>query len=346
DESGYIEAIGQKAASEAINQAKVEVAEAVKVGSIGEAVANREQAVEVSNQSAESAMGQKAAERNQRVAIAQLEAEGIAGEADSNKEKEIAIATQGALAAQGKKEADAKLRIKVASLEAEAVEGENSSKASIADYNANLAERKAEAQRRGDVALAEAQRDVLRAEKEREVALLEKEQLAHQEVEKAKIQVDAEAEAERIRRVARGEADAILAKYTAESEGIEKVLRAKAMGYQQLIEICGDRKDLAPALLMVEQLPELVSEQVKAIQNLKIDKITVWDSAGGDGVNGSSTAGFLKSLIGSLPPMHELAAQAGIDLPEVLGKVEDPRRRRKSSNGQPPRESEADTKTE
>ena len=28
---------------------------------------------------------------------------------------------------------------------------------------------------------------------------------------------------------------------------------------------------------MIEQLPTLVAEQVKAIQNLKIDKITVWD---------------------------------------------------------------------
>ena len=38
---------------------------------------------------------------------------------------------------------------------------------------------------------------------------------------------------------------------------------------------------LAPALLIVEQLPTLVAEQVKAIQNLQIDKITVWDSGNG-----------------------------------------------------------------
>ena len=82
--------------------------------------------------------------------------------------------------------------------------------------------------------------------------------------------------------------------------------------------MCGERPDLAPALLIVEQLPALVAEQVKAIQNLKIDKITVWDS--GDG-GGNSTAGFLKGLIGSLPPIHELARQAGIELPAVLGQV-------------------------
>lgn len=65
----------------------------------------------------------------------------------------------------------------------------------------------------------------------------------------------------------------------------------------------------------------MVAEQVKAIQNLKIDNITVWDSgAGANGTNGA-TAGFLSGLIGSLPPVHELAKQAGIDLPEVLGSL-------------------------
>jgi flotillin len=64
-----------------------------------------------------------------------------------------------------------------------------------------------------------------------------------------------------------------------------------------------------------------VAEQVKAIQNLKIDKITVWDSGGSGGKNRGATADFLSGLIGSLPAMHELAEQAGIELPAVLGHV-------------------------
>ncbi|HMB73056.1 MAG TPA: flotillin family protein, partial [Gammaproteobacteria bacterium] len=78
-----------------------------------------------------------------------------------------------------------------------------------------------------------------------------------------------------------------------------------------------------PALLMIEKLPELVAEQVKAIQNLKIDKITVWDGAGGNDKTATSTAGFLRGMIGALPPIHELARQAGIDLPAALGKIEE-----------------------
>ena len=60
DESGYIEALGQKAASEAINKAKVEVAEANRSGSIGESTANREMQVEVAQQTAQSPDGAEA----------------------------------------------------------------------------------------------------------------------------------------------------------------------------------------------------------------------------------------------------------------------------------------------
>ncbi len=321
DESGYIEALGQKAASEAINQAKVEVAEADRSGSIGAATADREKDVEVAQQQAQSATGQKSAERDRRIKVAKYEAEGVSGEADAQREREIAIAQQNALSVQGAKQAESDRRVRVAALEADAVKGENESKAQIADYQATLTERQAEAKRRGEVSLANASRDVLLAEKEQELAQLEKSQIAQQQIDRKKIEIEAEAEAERIRRVAKGEADGVLAKYLAEAEGLRKVLDAKAAGYEHLLRACGERKDIAPALLIIEKLPELVAEQVKAIQNLKIDKVTVWDS-GAKGADGTgSTGNFLRGLIGALPPLHELAEQAGIDLPEILGKV-------------------------
>ncbi len=327
DESGYIEALGRKAAAEAINQAKIEVAQAEREGQIGQATAQREMEVRVAEQNAQNAMGQKDAEREQRIKVAELEASGVSGEAEAQRAQEIAVAEQNALAIQGKKQAETDQRIQVAALEAQSVEGENKSKADIAAYEATLAEAQADARRRGDVALANSSRDILTAEKEEELARLEKEVIAKEQIERKKIEIDAEAEAERRRRIARGEADAILAKYLAEAEGTQKVLEAKALGYAQLMKACGERDDLAPSLLIIEKLPELIAEQVKAIQNLKIDKITVWDSGqggngvGSDGVPTGSTGNFLRGLIGSLPPMHELAEQAGIDLPSVLGKV-------------------------
>ena len=49
DESGYIEAIGRKAASQAMQQAEVDVAEQEKLGQIGVAEAEREKTIQVAN---------------------------------------------------------------------------------------------------------------------------------------------------------------------------------------------------------------------------------------------------------------------------------------------------------
>ncbi len=277
DESGYIDAIGRKAAAEAINKAKVEVAEQEKLGAIGEASANKEKEVQVAQQSAETQIGKTNADKEQR--------------------------------------------IKTADLEAQAVEGENIAKANIAEYNATLSVKQADAFREGEVAKANAQRDVLLAQKEQEEAKLKKEELARQEVEKLKIQVQADAEAEKLRRVAEGQADAIKAKYFAEAEGIKAVLEAKAKGYADLVKISNNRPEIATSFLMIEKIQDIVDKQVEAIKNIKFDKITVWDGGAGS-ANGSTTANFMKDLIKSLPAMHDLANQAGIELPQVLGKVD------------------------
>ncbi|MDR0624870.1 MAG: palindromic element RPE1 domain-containing protein, partial [Holosporales bacterium] len=254
DESGYIEAIGKKAAAEAINQAKVEVAQQDKIGAVGEAEAAKSR------------------------------------------------------------------RIQIAVFEAESIEGENSSQANIAQYDADLAVKQASALKLGEVAKANAERDVLIAQKEKEEARLKKEELAKQEVEKLKVQVMADAQAEKVKRIALGEAEAIKAKYFAEAEGIRAVLEAKSQGYQKLVAICNERPELATSLLMVEKVEGIVEKQVEAIKNIKFDKITVWDGGAGS-EKGSTTANFMRDLIRALPPIHELAAQAGIGLPSVLGDV-------------------------
>ena len=301
DESGYIAAIGQRAAAEAINRAKVEVAQ----------------------QDRDGATGHKDAQRDQRVRVAALEATAIEGEVKSKRDYEIATAEREAETIAAKKNAEQEQRVQVAAAESTAVQGENSSQGDIANSNAQLAEVRAEAKRRAEIAAAQADEAIFGAQREQEIARLGKDELAPQEIEKQRVEIKAEATAEQLRREARGEADAMLAKFVAEAEGTQKVLKAKAAGYQRLVEACAGNPQIAPTLLMIEQLPTLVAEQVKAIQNLKIDKITVWDSGnGGRGSkHGSGTADFLSSLIGSLPAIHELAEQAGIELPAVLGKI-------------------------
>ena len=276
DESDYIESIGKKAAAEAINKAKVDVAKEQKVGAIGEAENNRDMVVSVRENAAEAEKGKKKAEAGQRVFIAEQEAA--------------------------------------------AVDGENSSKAQIAESNSKLAVRTAEAMRVAEVANREAEAAIQKAPYDVEIPRLAAAEIAKKETERKQIQIAAEAEADRVRTVAKGEADGVLMKYQAEAEGVRTLLAGKAAGYKALVESAGGNAQAAATLLMIEKLEDIVARQAQAISNLKIDKVTVWDSAGGDG-KGSSTANFVSSLVKSLPPLQDVASMAGVELPSYLGKV-------------------------
>ncbi|MBM3887369.1 flotillin family protein [Candidatus Dependentiae bacterium] len=252
DESGYIDSIGKKAASMAINQAKIDVSEQEKRGDIGSAQAERER------------------------------------------------------------------RIQVSAFNADAVQGENDARAKIASVNADLLERESQASMRGQVAQQQANAEISKAKSHSELARLEAEQIVPKEIEKRKIEIDAAAGAERERIEAEGKAAAILAIKQAEAEGIMKVLNAKADGYKVLVNACGGNPREAATMLLVEKLEEMVKLQTEAIKNLKIDKITVWDS-GNNEKGGSSTANFMSNMVKSLPPLHDIAAMSGIDLPAFLG---------------------------
>jgi len=138
------------------------------------------------------------------------------------------------------------------------------------------------------------------------------------EIEKRKVEIDAEAEAEKYRRMAKGEADAIFAKMEAQARGINEVLTKQAQGFKQIIEAAHGDSDAAVRMMIADKMEEIVKVQVEAIKNLKIDKVTVWDS--GNGKGDSSTANFLSGLMKSIPPMNDLFNMAGMQLPDYLGK--------------------------
>ncbi len=224
-------------------------------------------------------------------------------------------------------------RIQVSLADSEAIQGENNAKAQIADSDATRREREADAQRRAvsaeKIASAKALQDAYAAEQAaeqaratREKATLEADVLIKAEVEKRQREIAAEAEAEQLRRKARGEADAIFAKMEAEGRGLQEVLTRQASGLAEVVKAAGGNADDAIRLMVADKLEELVRIQVEAVKNLKIDKITVWDSNGGKDGN-SSTANFLSGLMKSIPPMSELFNMAGMELPEYLGKMKE-----------------------
>jgi len=321
DESGYIEAIGRKAASEAVKQAEIDVAVQVKRGAIGVAEADREQAVQVADAEKSRDIGTKQAERERAVRLAELDKEKIVGEKAAAFEQEAQV-----------RDAEREMRIRVADANAKAVTGENLSKAEIAQANADLQVREAEAYQLGETRKREAEAAVLEAQylaQARAAAAEAKKMEAEKRAEleavakaaKAQTIVEAEAEAERRRIEAEGEAAAIFARLDAEARGNYEVLAKKGQGLREIIESCGGAQQ-AFQMLMLEHVDRISANAAEAIANIKFEKVVVWD--GGNGQNGQpgGAAGFLRGLASSLPPALQMMKDiGGVEMPEYFGRL-------------------------
>ena len=231
-------------------------------------------------------------------------------------------------------EANAKMeeRVRVAEAESAAIEGENKAKAEIARSQAMLREKEAEANKLAVTAekvqaakaleesyVAEKQAELSRAEREK--ATKEADVIVAADIEKRKLEIEAEALAEQTRRRARGEADAIYAKMDAEARGLREKLTKQALGMRELVKSAGT-SDEAVRLLIADKIESIVAEQVKAISGVKIDKVTVWD--GGTNADGKTgTANFLSGLLKSLPPLEELYNMVGLSLPKAVSPVKE-----------------------
>ena len=220
-------------------------------------------------------------------------------------------------------------RVSVASADATAIAGENMSKVEIAQSEALRREREAESLRLATAAekvqaakaLEEAYQAQQLAEQRRadlEKATQQADIIVKADIQKQQIEINAEAEAENLRRIAKGEADAIFAKMQAQANGTMEILTKQAEGFRKIVDAAGGDADSAVRLLIADKMEELVRIQVDAIKNIKIDKVTVWDAGGKNGT--TSTANFLSGLMKSIPPMNEMFKMAGMNLPEFLGK--------------------------
>jgi flotillin len=222
-------------------------------------------------------------------------------------------------------------RIQVAAADATAIDGENTAKIEVAQSEARRREKEAEALKMATAAeavqAAKAKQESYLAQQEAEQtrAQLEKatqtaDVLINAQIMKERAEIEAEAQAEVMRRKARGEADAIYAKLEAEARGAREILAKQAEGMKLLVEAAGQDADAAVKLIIADKLEDLTRIQVDAIKNIKIDKVTVWDSNGAGEQGKTATANFLSGMMKSIPPMNELFHQAGMELPAFLGK--------------------------
>jgi flotillin len=334
DESGYIEAIGKKAASQAIQQARGDVAEQLKLGETRVAEAERDKVVQVAEANKLREIGTRNAQKEQAVRIAELERDQKVGEQRASFVKDVQV-----------KEAEREMRVSVANANATAIEGENLAQAKVASSNADLLVKRADAyqlgetrKRTAEAAVLEAQNhamakaavaDAERVEMERRAAVE-----APAKAEKARVIVEAEAEAEKRRIEADGEASAIFAKLNAQAKGQYEILAKKGEGLRQIVDACGGSED-AFRMLMIEHLDAIADASAKAISNIKFDKIVVWEGGGKDGV--SNTAGFLHNLAKSMPPVLQVMKDiGGVEFPEYLVKLSPDAAAKPPADAKPP----------
>lgn len=286
DESGYIEALGQEAAAQAINEAKVRVAERVREGAIGEATAKTDQRIKVASLNAQAVSGEAEADRSQRIELAKADAVAVDGE------NEAKITIAGSDARRREQEAEFLRR-------------------------ATVAEKIAQAKALEEAYVAEVAAELARAKREK--ASQEATQIVAAEIEKRKIELAADAVAEETRRLAKGEADATLLKMQAQAQGISDILENQAKGFEKIVEAAKGNTQDAVMMIIADKLEELVKVQVEAIKNIKIDKITVWENGNSGPGDKNSTSNFISGLYKSVPPMQDLFGMAGMDLPKFLG---------------------------
>ncbi|HYF49632.1 MAG TPA: SPFH domain-containing protein [Planctomycetota bacterium] len=357
DESGYIEAIGQKAASQAIQQARGDVAEQERLGETRVADAEKEKAIQVANATKLRQIGTREAQREQTVKLAQLEKETKVGEAMAAFERDTLIKEAqrqqavrmaeldkeqqvGEQAAHFEKEARVKeaeqaMRVALADANAKAVSGENTAQAAIIRSQAELTMKQAEAyqlaetkKRSAEAAVLEAQNLAMAKAAVAQAERVEAERRAQLEApakaEKARMIVEAEAEAEKRRIHAEAEATAIYLKLEAEAKGQYEILAKKGDGLQRVIDACGGAQP-AFQLLMLEHLDNLAAASAQAISNIKFDKIVVWEGGGNGSGNGSTnTSNFLQSMSRTLPPMMQVMKDiGGVELPDYLIKLKE-----------------------
>ncbi len=283
DESGYIEALGKEASAKAIADAKIKVAQAERDSEIGKAQADKEMTVSVAAAQADATQGKNTAQQQ----IAQSNAD---------------------------------LRIKQAEAARTAQVAENVAKADVErqtfDAEGKAQEARAEMQRKQQFA-----ERVVPAQIAKDALVVQAEAAAQQ------VTIAAQAEGQRNITIQQAEAVAaeaqakkIMSLKQAEGWGIKAVLEGRAEGFRQLVASAGGNASEAVVVLVADQLPAMIDSQMKGISNLKIDKVMVWGGGQDGGKGGIST--LLKDLITGLPPVTDLAKAAGIELPPVLGRVQ------------------------
>ncbi|MGH7553008.1 MAG: flotillin family protein [Longimicrobiales bacterium] len=296
DKVGYLQAIGEKATAEALRDAEIAKANAIAETRRKQAEAKKLAEIALADNEAEIKQRQAAARRAAEVAEAEAEAQIKQQQAESRRVAEVAQA-----------QADAQIREQQAASRRLAEVAVAQADTAIAEAKNKLRVRQAELGREAETIEKVAKVAAQQAETEARTALEAK----RVDMERTRLQADVvqPAEAARTAAEARAKADAA---------PILENGRAQAAVLEMLYTEIAKAGDAGLQVFLAEKLPALLGVAVHAMKDVHIDRLTVVDSGGGQGVANAAT----QRVNASVAALEQLAGAMGLDLDAFVQKVQ------------------------
>jgi flotillin len=292
DRVGYLQAIGEKATAEALRDAEIAKAAAISETRTRQAeslrlseVAQAQNEAEIKQRQAESVMLAQVAEAQAQASVKQRQAEARRLAEIANAEADAEIQQQ---------QAKAKQLAQVAQAEADVA---------IAEARNRLRVRQAELDREAETTEKVARVTAQRAETEAKTELEAK----RVEMEKTRLQADVVQPAEARRMAAESEAKAVAAPILEQG-------RAQASVLQMLYAEIQRGGEAGLQVFLAEKLPQLLGVAVEAMKDVDIQRLTVIDSGGGQGVANAAT----QRVNASLAALEQVAGAMGLDLEKLV----------------------------
>lgn len=296
DKVGYLQAIGEKATAEALRDAEIAKANAISETRQKQAEAKRAAEVALADNEAEIKKRQAEARKLAEVAEAEAQAEVKQRQAAARRLAEIAEA-----------EAEAQIKEQQAAARRLAEVAQAQADVTIAEARNKLRVRQAELGREAETTEKVARVAALQAETEAQTVLEAK----RVDRERTRLQADVVQPAEAARMAAEAEAKA-------EAAPILERGRAQAAVLEMLYLEILKGGDAGLQVFLAEKLPELLGVAVGAMKDVHIDRLTVVDSGGGQGVANAAT----QRINASVAALEQLAGTLGLDLDAFMRRIQ------------------------
>lgn len=295
DRVGYLQSIGEKRTAEALRDA--EIAKAAAIAETRQKQAESRRLAEVAQADNDSEIKQRQAAARRLAEIAEAEAEAAIKQQQASARKLAEVAAAQADAEIKQQQAAARRLADVAAAEADVT---------ISEARNLLRVRQAELGREAETTERVAKVTALKAETEAQTEL----EARRVERERTRLQADVVQPAEAQRVAAEAQAKALAAPILEQGRAQAEVLR---MLYAEIHKA----GDTGIQVFLAEKLPAMLAVTAEAMKGVQIDRLTVVDSGGGNGVANAAT----QRVTASISALEQVAGALGLDLDLLVKRI-------------------------